>query len=100
MTETVLEDLRIVNADCEQLMSAMPDNSVDFILTDIPYELEAHGGKGNNDFSNRALVKDHILDFVSNGIDYEKIFPEFVRLCKNVNCCIFCSNKQVGKIML
>ena len=101
MTEVTIGDIRMVNTDCLELMRSMADKSVDFILTDIPYELHQHGGGVKGDFSNRKMINniDRSLAFISNGIDYDVIFSEFERLCKVVNCCIFCSNKQVGKIM-
>lgn len=97
-----LGNITLYNADCMEIMKSMPDKSVDFILTDIPYLLDLTGGGGC--FKDRGIVggenKGHSsLNFVSEGIDYEKVFPEFERLCKIVNMCIFCSNKQVGKIM-
>ncbi len=95
-----LGNITLHNADCIDLMATMPDKSVDFILTDIPYELEIHGG---GKFSDRGMIggkgKVSTLEFVSKGIDYDKVFTEFERLLKVVNGCIFCSNKQVSKIM-
>lgn len=44
MEETNLNGLRCFNGDCLELMGSMPDKSVDFILTDIPYELDLNGG--------------------------------------------------------
>lgn len=99
-----LGNITLYNADCMEIMKSMSDKSVDFILTDIPYEQELHGGGDKNgEFQNRKLVmamgKNNYLDFISHGIDYDAVFTEFERLCKIVNICIFCSNKQVGKIM-
>lgn len=95
--------LDIYNEDCLEGMKRLQDNSVDFILTDIPYELDWNGGESNGDFADRKLFnkkrQENIIYDFSQGIDYDKVFSEFIRLCKVVNCCIFCSNKQVGKIM-
>ena len=101
MREIQLENLKLINGDCEDVMNGIPDKSIDFILTDIPYELHQHGGGVKGDFSSRKMINniDRSLDFISNGINYDKIFNEFRRICKYVNCCIFCSNKQIGKIM-
>ena len=94
--------LDIYNEDCLEGMKRIQDKSVDFILTDIPYELSLFGGITHGDFADRKLAikgKDSPYYFISQGIDYDKTFSEFIRLLKVVNCCIFCSNKQVGKIM-
>lgn len=80
----------------------MPDNSVDFILSDIPYDLDLSGGGSHGDFCTRKQIqsrKNSSLYFVSQGIDYDKVFSEFERICKGVNICVFCSNKQIGRIM-
>lgn len=85
-----------------ELMATMPDNSVDFILSDIPYDLDLNGGGAHGDFCTRKQIqsrKNSSLYFVSEGIDYDKIFTEFMRICKGVNVCVFCSNKQIGRIM-
>ena len=102
MEETNLNGLRCFNGDCLELMGSMPDKSVDFILTDIPYELDLNGGGGHGDFINRRLLrprKESAIYFVSHGIDYDRVFTEFIRVLKVVNVCVFCSNKQIGRIM-
>lgn len=98
----VLKNCTCYNCDCMDVIKEMPNNSVDFILSDIPYELELHGGGSHGDFITRKQCqprKDSSLYFVSQGIDYDKVFSEFERICKGVNICVFCSNKQIGRIM-
>lgn len=97
-----LGDITLYNADCMELMKSMPDKSADFILTDIPYQLSLAGGVTKGDFADRKHVKkgkDNPYYFISHGIDYDKVFSEFERIMKVVNACIFCSNKQIAKIM-
>lgn len=84
--------------DCLKLMKEIPDNSIDLIITDPPYELDNHGG-GTTNLAQRKLVKEKHIDFISNGFDYEKCFEEFIRITKKSNFLIFCSNKQISKIM-
>lgn len=102
MEETVVNGCRCVRGDCMDLMRTIPDKSIDFILTDIPYELDLNGGGAHGDFHTRRHIqtgKNSSLYFVSHGIDYDKIFAEFERICKYMNLCVFCSNKQIGHIM-
>lgn len=40
----VLKNCTCYNCDCMDVMKDMPDNSVDFILSDIPYDLDLNGG--------------------------------------------------------
>jgi site-specific DNA-methyltransferase (adenine-specific) len=89
--------MKLLLGDCLDKLKELDDNSVDFILTDPPYELDNHGG-GQNKELHRSLSDKHI-DFISDGFDVENVFAEFERVIKTVNMCIFCSNKQVSKIM-
>lgn len=84
--------------DCLELMKAIPDGSVDLILTDPPYTLSLHGG-GVNEFGSRKLTKEKHIGFMSKGFPYEEVFVEFLRIAKVPNFLIFCSNQQVSKIM-
>lgn len=68
------------------------------MLTDPPYKLDNHGG-GQNGFKDRKLVKNLHIDFISKSFDMNAVFSEIERVCKKVNVVMFCSNKQVSKIM-
>lgn len=89
-------DLRM--GDCYKLLKHIPTKSIDFVLTDPPYDLENHGGGKSNLATKTHLNHGHI-DFISNSFDMEKIFQEIERICKVVNLVVFCSNKQISKIM-
>lgn len=87
---------KIHNIDCLEFMKSMPDNCVDLVVTDPPYEI-AMGGGG-------ILKKDRVyfggqLDKIANGFDVETTLNEIERICKKVNIFMFCSNKQISKIM-
>ena len=89
-------DLRC--GDCLELMKDIPDKSIDLVLIDPPYEQENHGG-GKTNFAQRKLVKETHIDFISNGFDYEMCFETLLKKCKIPNLLIFCSNKQISRIM-
>ena len=89
---------KIYNADCLIGMQRIPDKSIDCIITDPPYELESHGG-GTTELSQRKLVKENHIEFISNGFNYDDVFQQMLRICKTPNFFIFCSNKQVSKVM-
>lgn len=79
----ILKNCTCYNCDCMEVMKAMQDNSVDFILSDIPYELDLNGGGSHGDFATRKQCqpcKSSSLYFVSQGIDYDKVFSEFERI--------------------
>lgn len=90
--------ITIKQGDCLELMKDIPDRSIDMVLVDPPYELSNHGG-GKTKLAERELVKNKHINFISNGFDYDIVFNEFLRVCKIPNIFIFCSNKQVSKIM-
>lgn len=80
--------------DANELIKNIKSNSVDLILTDPPYELDTHGGTKN---MKRKLHDNHI-GFISNGFDIS-ILDEMLRVCKIPNILMFCSNKQISKLM-
>ena len=90
--------MELYNGDYLEVMKNIPDKSVDCIITDPPYELSNHGGVGKTEFSNRKIVKDKHINFISNGFDYDTVFNEFIRICKIPNFLIFCSNNQGLKL--
>ena len=79
-----------------ELLKSLPDNSIDFVLTDPPYEIEASQGGGC--FKDRNLLNKGI-EYLSNGFDFDTYFSEYERVLKTMNAIIFCSNKQVSKTM-
>jgi len=90
-------NIKTKNINGVELLKSIPDNSIDFVLTDPPYELEIHGG-GAGFMKDRKLLNKHI-SYIGNGFDYDIYFSEYERVLKIMNAVIFCSNKQVSKIM-
>lgn len=80
---------RLYNCDCIKFMRSMPDRSVDFILTDIPYG-ECH----RKDMSFRNLDKG-VADLITFSLD--DFLPEIYRLIRN-SLVIFCSAEQFSGI--
>lgn len=88
----------LINGEALEQLKMIPTKSIDFVCIDPPYELENHGG-GKNGFKDRKLVNDLHIDFISKGFDMVNVFGEIERVSKTMNAIIFCSNKQVSKIM-
>lgn len=91
-------NVELYKGDCLELLKEIKDSSIDLICTDIPYELENHGGTNSALASRCARMRDSV-EFIANGIDYDSVFSEFIRVCKIPNMIIFCSNLQIGKII-
>jgi len=88
----------IYNKDCMKGIKKLPDNSVDLVLTDPPYDIEKEGGGGAFGSKNRKYHS----DLKNNGLkdDFNiKIFDEIVRVLKKVNLYTFCNKNQILKIL-
>lgn len=109
---------RIYNVDCYAAIKEIPDNSIDLIYTDVPYDIECNGGgyfgEKKRDYhkeyeaicknSKAGRIYKNTLSYVSRldnlvyGIDYS-ILDEFCRVLKAINCYIWCSKKQIFPLM-
>ena len=94
------------HGDCYDLIKKIPDNSVDLIYTDIPYEFDSGGNAGAfgikmKMYNRNILVSDgkkkekekNKKDF-EGGVDWD-ILDEFVRVMKDIWIFIWCSKKQI-----
>lgn len=86
--------------DSIELIKNIPDNSIDLIVTDPPYEVSTRSigntlidmGVGNafNDLENLNIV---------DGYDIESYAKEFIRVMKEPNIYVFCNKKQIPKYL-
>lgn len=76
---------KIINCDCYEMIKNIPDNSIDCIYTDIPYDINYSGG-GCLQKNVKNAVKDmnKNKDTLLKGIDY-KILDEWCRIMKKIN---------------
>jgi site-specific DNA-methyltransferase (adenine-specific) len=74
-------------------------DGVDAVVTDPPYELSS-SGPGSSHFG-MSLSKFDGADYkaIVNGLDYGKLFEGFEAVQKPMNGFVFCSNKQISKLM-
>lgn len=84
------QDGIILNCDCMQYMKNMSNNSVQMILTDIPYN-EAH--KKSNGLRDLDKKEEDQLNF-----DLQEFVKECCRVCKGA-IYIFCGGKQLSYII-
>ena len=91
---------KVINCDCYEMIKNIPDKSIDLVYIDIPYLFDA-GGKEEKKSELAKRIKNQCyneLNNIINGIDY-KIFDEFIRILKNINCFVWCSKKQIYEIL-
>lgn len=90
---------KVLNMDCLEYMKQVPDNYFDLVLTDPPYEIsKSEAGKSSIMSLDKFTSKGKLAD-ISDGIDIDKVLNELLRVCKKCNMFIFCSNKQLSRMM-
>lgn len=98
----------IYNDDCLNVIKAIPDKSIDLVVTDPPYILETQGagffGKKSDEYSmnykgkkactwgERYVMKE--IDGMKDGFP-EEVINELCRVMKKINVYFFCSQKQI-----
>ena len=80
---------KIINNDCMIEMKCMNDDSVDFTLTDIPYN---EVSRNNHGLRNLNKGNADILTF-----DLTNFLNEIYRITRN-SICIFCGREQFSEI--
>ena len=75
--------------DCLNIIKKIPNEYVDFVLTDIPYDA---ANRKSNGLRNLDKGKADIITF-----DLDLFLQEVLRVCKN-SICIFCGKEQFSKI--
>lgn len=116
----------IILGDSYELIKQIPDDSIDLVIMDPPYEFDTGSGAGAFGTKRRNYRKEYIslyhekgkstkdterlrisankerqrqqLNHISNGFELE-ILDELVRVMKKINIYIWCSKKQVSKIL-
>ena len=88
---------RIAKGDSHELIKKIPDNSVDFILTDPPYNLAQHS-TGNIPLPGRTAMNNDLAPWDLIEFKPEEWIDEFLRILKPTgNLFIFTSYNQIGK---
>lgn len=82
----------IYNEDCIQGMKKLPDNSIDLVIIDPPYQIVAGGGGGAFGADKRDYHK--AVKTLSDGIT-NNVLDELVRILKKINIYIWCNKNQL-----
>ena len=87
----------ILRADSREVIKRIPDNSIDFILTDPPYNLGQHS-TGNIPLAGRTAMNNDIAEWDMVDFIPEAWADDFVRILKPTgNLFIFTSYNQLGR---
>lgn len=83
--------------DSKDIIKRIPDNSIDFILTDPPYNLSKHS-TGNIPLPGRSAMNNDVADWDLEDFNPEDWADEFIRILKpEGNLFIFTSYNQLGR---
>lgn len=84
--------IRLIRADCRDILNSIPPGSADLVIMDPPYLQSASAGSGAFGGSNRKYYE--TLKDMSGGFS-EEILSAIDRAMKRVNLYAFCSKKQI-----
>lgn len=83
--------------DCLEGLKKIPDNSVDLVIIDPPYEMAKKCEHCGEDRISKGIKKVHLElaeNSLINGFD-PRILDELMRVMKKVNIYIWCNGKQI-----
>ncbi len=87
----------ILRGDSKDIIKRIPDNSIDFILTDPPYNLGQHS-TGNIPLPGRSAMNNDVAEWDMIDFNPEEWADEFIRILKPTgNLFIFTSYNQLGR---
>ena len=87
----------LLRADSRNIIKQIPDNSIDFILTDPPYNLSRHS-TGNIPLPGRSAINNNVAEWDRIDFNPEEWADEFIRILKPTgNLFIFTSYNQLGR---
>jgi len=87
---------RIYNRDCLEGMREIPSGSIDLVIADPPYQIDADGSGGCFGRKRRSFHSE--IDNMKAGIGNEYL-EEMVRICKIPNIYLFCSKNQLPQFL-
>ena len=86
----------LINDDCFNALKDIPDNSIDLILTDPPYNIAPYS-TGNIKFDWRSDINNDVAEWDLEPLKPEYLINEFKRILKpKGNIFIFCSYNIIG----
>lgn len=87
----------VICGDSKEVIKRIPDNSIDFILTDPPYNIGKHS-TGNIPLPGRSAINNDLADWDLIDFNPEEWADEFIRILKpKGNLFIFTTYNQLGR---
>lgn len=96
MADAAAAQLCLLQGDCRELLQQVPDQSVDLLFTDPPYNLSPYS-TGNMQFSWRGDINNDLAEW-DRHFDPAEFKTEFLRILKPTgNLFAFCSYNLMGR---
>lgn len=88
----------ILNADVLEVLPQIPDGTFDCVLSDPPYQFEAHS---RGMFHEKRTLYKEMMNWTSMDNDWynEDILKEYIRICKFPNIFLFGGKRDVYKML-
>lgn len=87
-----MSKIKLINDDAITVMSKIPNESVDLIVTDPPYKVTARGNAGNSGGMLKKKISMQGKVFEYNNIKPIEYIPEFYRILKDGSHCYIMTN--------
>lgn len=92
-----IKNYLLINDDCFNALKNIPDNSIDLILTDPPYNIAKYS-TGNLKFDWRSDINNDLAEWDLKPLCPSDLVGEFKRILKPTgNIFIFCSYNIIGE---
>ena len=93
-------NINLINDDCLNIMGGITDNSIDLIVTDVPYKTTARGNAGNSGGMLQKKINMRGQVFAHNNISPKDYLPEIFRVLKESGHCYIMTNHKNLQEML
>lgn len=90
-----MSNIKIYNQDCMEMLKNIPDNSIDLIITDPPYDVSCTGGGGSQGHKIATMGEDLVDLNIHQGYDIRTVGKEIIRVMKKINVYFWCNKKQI-----
>lgn len=92
----MINNFKLYEGDCLEILKYIPNDSVDLIVTDPPYDIKNTSPGGNSNFAKSLQNMNNQIKTknLTTGFDIT-ILEELVRVCKNINMYFFCNKSQL-----
>lgn len=88
---------KLIHCDCLEYMKEIPDNAIDLIFTDPPYNIAAYS-TGNIPLPGRSALNNDIAQWDETPLEPDKLLGDFKRILKpDGNIFVFTSYNLIGK---